>query len=158
MEDDQRRMEYWQAFLDGWSTVEGLSPPAGAPNQGWMKLAFTGDGKPPDGGGIYLYRMIGEGVVGVYLSVGRRDQDLFRDWSASLRYPSLDGGRWETNRSGLLQFFKTLEADAMNESDWARQHGWMRDRVTEFMEDWRNGLRDDVVRLVDQEQLNVHGD
>lgn len=158
MEDYQRRMEYWHAFLDNWSGTEGLSPPTAAPNQGWMKLAFTGDSKPPDGGGIYLYRMIGEGRVGAYLSLGRRDATLFQEWSASLSYPSLEGWNWERNRNGLFQIFKTLQADALDETDWTRQHAWMRDRVAEFMEDWRDGLRDDVVRLVDQEQLNVLGD
>ncbi|MAU52393.1 MAG: hypothetical protein CMN17_08455 [Roseovarius sp.] len=158
MEDYQRRMEYWQAFLDNWPAHDGLSPPARAPNQGWMKLAFTGDSRPPDGGGIYLYRVIAERVVGVYLSVGRRNPDLFQEWSASLNYPSLHGGKWEQNRSGLFQISKTLEADAMVEDDWANQHRWMRERVAEFMEDWRNGLRDEVVRLVDQEQMNMLGE
>ncbi|WP_412506738.1 hypothetical protein [Roseovarius sp. SYSU LYC5161] len=153
MEDYQRRMEYWQAFLDHWPECTDLSPPASAPNQGWMKLALTADSKPPDGGGVYVYRMIGDGTVGVYLSIGRRDRDLFDDWSAKLDFPSLENGVWEQNRSGLFQFFKTLKADALDESDWKRQHEWMRDRVREFVEDWRNGLRGEVVRLVDKEQL-----
>lgn len=158
VEDYQWRVEYWQAFLDNWPVHDGLSPPARAPNQGWMKLAFTGNSKPPDGGGIYLYRMISEGTVGIYLSVGRRDPNLFLEWSASLNHPSLEGGNWERQRNGLFQIFKTLKADAMDESDWERQHSWMRDRVTEFMADWRNGLRDDVVHLVEQEQLTVPGE
>lgn len=157
-EDYQRRMEYWQAFLDEWTVHQDLSPPASAPNQGWMKLAITGDSKPPDGGGIYLYRMIGEGIVGVYLSVGKRDRNLFYGWVESLKYPSLEGGKWEQNRSGLFQYFKRLKADAMDESNWAHQHRWMRERVAEFMTDWSNGLRDDVCHLVDQEQFNEPGD
>lgn len=158
MEDYQRRMEYWQAFLDSWPPQVGLSPPPHAPNQGWMKLAFTGESKPPDGGGIYLYRMIADGTVGVYLSVGRRDGQLFPQWSASLNYPSLEGGKWEQNRSGLFQIFKTLNADALDDTDWPTQHGWMRDRVMEFMKDWRNGLRDAVAALVAQEQEDAIGD
>ncbi|PKQ14053.1 MAG: hypothetical protein CVT70_00930 [Alphaproteobacteria bacterium HGW-Alphaproteobacteria-1] len=158
MEDYQRRMEYWQAFLDSWPTQVGLSPPPHAPNQGWMKLALTGGSKPPDGGGIYLYRMIAEGTVGVYLSVGRRDEVLFSQWSASLNYPSLEGGKWEQNRNGLFQIFKTLKADALDDTDWPQQHRWMRDRVMEFMKDWRNGLRDAVAALVAQEQEDVIGE
>jgi hypothetical protein len=158
MEDYQRRMEYWQAFLDSWTTVAGLSPPTRSPNQGWMKLAFTGEDKPPDGGGIFLYRLISDGRVGVYLSVGRRNPEIFEQWAASLDFSSLVGGQWERNKSGHYQIFRTLDADAMDETDWPRQHGWMRERVLEFLHDWHNGLKRHVFDLVELEQLNPERD
>ncbi len=158
MEDYQRRMEYWQAFLDAWEPWEGLSPPASAPNQGWMKLALTGELRPPDGGGIYVYRLIANGNIGVYLSVGRRVSELFGDWADGLEYPSLQQGVWEANRSGHYQFFKTLVADAMDDTDWQRQHAWMRDRVLELFSDWRAGLRNSLAELVDKERRGVMED
>ncbi|MDO6587552.1 hypothetical protein Q4543_18735 [Salipiger sp. 1_MG-2023] len=157
MEDYQRRMEFWGAMLDRVPSDFALGVPARAPNQGWMKFSMTGEDALL-GCGIYCYRLLGKNRVGVYLSLGRQDPERTAEWLAGIAgYRLVDGAArkpatgagWEINRSQLLQFFVTLDADAMDETDWPRQHDWMISQASAMIQDWRSGLRADVMRLID---------
>ena len=53
------------------------------------------------------------------------------------------------NKSGICQFFRTLPADALDETDWPRQHAWMFDQARAFLADWEAGLRARVLALID---------
>ncbi len=110
-------------------------------------MALTGEDALKDCG-IYAYRMLKRNQIGVFLSLGRHDADVFAQWlKSSKQYPSLDPERWKQNRSGLFQNFSTLEADALDEADWPRQHNWMYERVEALLRDWREGLRGEVEAL-----------
>lgn len=148
MEDYQRRMEYWQAFLDRFPFSDSLSPPSRAPNQGWLKMSLTGTDAVKDCG-IYAHRMLNLNQIGVFLSVGRHDAEVFAQWlKNSKQYPSIDPDQWKQNRNGLFQNFSTLQADALEESDWLRQHNWMYERVEALLCDWREGFKGEVETLL----------
>lgn len=148
--DTHRRLEYWGAFIERWPVTEGLHLPANAPNHGWMKLAFSTALTVPCGGGIYAYRQLSTGTIGVYLSVRKHEPEVFEAWVQTVsakNYASLSDGGWEVNSSGNYSFFITQEADARIEQDWPDQHEWMISRAQALLNDWKFGLREDVLRL-----------
>lgn len=148
--DALQRMEYWEAFLARWPAQEGLQIPASAPNHGWLKLAFTPSLAVPCGGGIYIYRQLSDRTIGVYLSIRKHEPGVFGAWVQSIAakaYPSLADGSWELNASDSYIFLAIQEADARKGTEWSDQHQWMIDQAQAFLNDWKAGLREDVLRL-----------
>lgn len=151
-EDTHRRIDYWSALLETLPEIDGLQSPPRAPNQGWLKLPFAPYLKLPTGGGVYLYRMVGENRIGVYLSVGKPAPDRFTEWQeriAELPFPSLSGGAWERANSRIYAYYVWTQGNPLDEADWPRQHAWMIAQSRAFAEDWRNGLRAEALALCD---------
>ncbi|WP_425050265.1 DUF4268 domain-containing protein [Psychromarinibacter sp. S121] len=153
-EDSHRRIEYWASFLRQLPAIEGLTQPPKAPNHGWVKLPFASGLKIPSSGGVYAYRLVAENRLGVYLSIGRHDPDVFSDWLKSIEaksYPSLQAGKWSRATNGIYGCYQTTDGDPLDDGDWERQHQWMIGQCQSFARDWRHGLRDDALRLWPEE-------
>ncbi|CUH77033.1 hypothetical protein [Tropicibacter naphthalenivorans] len=145
----QGRMEYWGAFLEAYGDASDLIPPSRAPNQGWMNLKFPPDLRTESGAAsIVLYRNLKNDRVGAYLSIGKHEEEDIERWlSALASYPSLVDAESECSPKGVWGLYVTLDADALDEEDWPRQHEWMQAQALRFLADWQAGLREDFIRL-----------
>ena len=153
-EVSHRRVEYWTHFLEYLPKIHGLLHPPKAPRQGWIKLPFSSEMKTPAGGGVFAYRHVAEKRIGVSLTLGRHDQDIFSEWLESIstaNFPSLKGGKWSRATNGIYGYSRTIDGDPLDDSDWERQHQWMIDQCQGFARDWAAGLRDHALRLWPEE-------
>lgn len=95
-----------------------------------------------------------EGRIGVYLSLGRKESSDIGKWALhSSKYPGFENDAWEINKSGHWQYFLTLDADAADEKDWARQHDWMFGAIGRLLYAWEMGLQADALNWEHEAKL-----
>lgn len=132
-EQRQRKLEYWTEFL---STVKDRSEMKRLPmatRRGWVAFPFGRRGFR-----VLAFLNLNKRLVGVALACrGKSGKDNFRklrDQRAQIEHAIGEHLIWQElpSQASSHVTLRMSDADPLDQTDWARQHQWLADRVVKF--------------------------